>query len=176
MCIRDRRQAVWAAGVAATEKEGMLPGLSSVEAPALPGMSTFDLVAADIAATGVTHGMQPVALLRSRLASAGVVAASDLGSIDDGTRVRVAGVVTHRQRPQTAAGVTFLGMEDETGLMNVMVSPGLWNRQKVLARTARALVVRGIVQNASGAVTLVADRLEKLAVGEALSAGSRDFR
>lgn len=172
----DRRQAVWAAGVAATEKEGMLPGLSSVEAPALPGMSTFDLVAADIAATGVTHGMQPVALLRSRLASAGVVAASDLGSIDDGTRVRVAGVVTHRQRPQTAAGVTFLGMEDETGLMNVMVSPGLWNRQKVLARTARALVVRGIVQNASGAVTLVADRLEKLAVGEALSAGSRDFR
>ena len=172
----DRRQAVWAAGVAATEKEGMLPGLSSVEAPALPGMSTFDLVAADIAATGVTHGMQPVALLRSRLASAGVVAASDLGSIDDGTRVRVAGVVTHRQRPQTAAGVTFLGMEDETGLMNVMVSPGLWNRQKVLARTARALVVRGIVQNASGAVTLVADQLEKLAVGEALSAGSRDFR
>lgn len=172
----SRRQAIWQAGVAATEKKGMLPGLSAINAPALPGMSAFEMMAADLAATGVTPGMQPVALLRDRLDRAGVVPASRLLAVPDGTRIRVAGVVTHRQRPQTASGVTFFGLEDKTGLMNVMVSPGLWRAQKVLVRTAGALVVRGIVQNASGAATVVADRLEPFAPAVALGPGSRDFR
>ena len=115
-------------------------------------------------------------LVRGQLDDAGILTAAALRGVPDGTRVRVAGVVTHRQRPQTASGLTFLGMEDETGLINVMVSAGLWNRQRVLARTSRALVVRGIVRNATGAVTVVADRLEPLAVGEWFSRGSRDFR
>lgn len=172
-----RRQALWQAGVAATEREGMLPGLSSVVAPALPGMNAFELMAADVAATGVTPGVMPVAMVRSALSAQRVVPASELlRGVEDGTRVRVAGVVTHRQHPATAGGVTFLGMEDETGLVNVVISVGLWNKQRVLARTAKALVVRGIVQNASGAVSVVADRLEPLAMGELLSRGSRDFR
>ena len=172
-----RRQALWQAGVAATEREGMLPGLSSVVAPALPGMNAFELMAADVAATGVTPGVMPVAMVRSALSAQGVVPASELlRGVEDGTRVRVAGVITHRQHPATAGGVTFLGMEDETGLVNVVISVGLWNKQRVLARTAKALVVRGIVQNASGAVSVVADRLEPLAMGELLSRGSRDFR
>ena len=171
-----RRQALWQAGVAATEREGMLPGLSSISAPALPGMNAFELMAADVGATGVTPGLMPVEMLRAALTDAGVVCASSLLSVEDGTRVRVAGVVTHRQAPKTAGGVTFLGMEDETGLANIVIPVGLWNRQRVLARTAKALIVRGIVQNASGAASLVADRLEPLAMGEWLSAGSRDFR
>ncbi|MDO5669886.1 MAG: error-prone DNA polymerase [Corynebacterium sp.] len=171
----DRRQALWQAGVAATERAGMLPGLSAIDAPALPGMNAFELMAADITATGVTHDRQPVEMLRSMLIDAGVVPAVDLRTVPDGTRVRVAGVVTHRQRPGTASGLTFLGMEDETGLLNVMVSVGLWKRQAVVARTSKALVVRGIVQNASGAVTVVADHLEPLVMGEWLSRGSRDF-
>lgn len=172
----DRRQALWEAGIAATEREGMLPGLSAVTAPTLPGMNALELMVADIAATGVTHDRQPLEVLRSSLADAGVVTAAALRTVPDGTRVRVAGVVTHRQRPRTASGLTFLGMEDETGLLNVMVSVGLWNRRRTVARTAKALVVCGIVQNASGAVTVVADRLEPLALGEWLSRGSRDFR
>ncbi|NLF92000.1 MAG: error-prone DNA polymerase, partial [Corynebacterium marinum] len=172
----DRRQALWQAGVAATEREGMLPGLSAIESPSLPGMSTFELMVADVAATGVTPRSQPMELVRGQLDDAGILTAAALRGVPDGTRVRVAGVVTHRQRPQTASGLTFLGMEDETGLINVMVSAGLWNRQRVLARTSRALVVRGIVRNATGAVTVVADRLEPLAVGEWFSRGSRDFR
>ena len=172
-----RRQALWQAGVAATEREGMLPGLSSVVAPSLPGMNPFELMAADIAATGVTPGLMPVEMVRAALSAQGVVPAAELlHGVEDGTRVRVAGVITHRQHPATAGGVTFLGMEDETGLINVVISVGLWNKQRVLARTAKALVVRGIVQNASGAVSVVADRLEPLAMGELLSRGSRDFR
>ena len=172
----ERRQAVWAAGIAATERDGMLPGLSGIDAPVLPGMTAFELLAADVAATGVTPDAQPMQLLREHLQREGILRAVDLRSVEDGTRVRVAGVVTHRQRPQTASGLTFLGMEDETGLLNIMVSPGLWKRQRVVARTAHALVVRGIVQNASGAVSVVADRLEQIDVGQWLSRGSRDFR
>ncbi|WKD56952.1 Error-prone DNA polymerase [Corynebacterium capitovis DSM 44611] len=171
----DRRQALWQAGVAATEREGMLPGLSAIAAPALPGMNAFELMAADITATGVTHDAQPMELVRGALLASGICTAADLSRVEDGTRVRVAGVVTHRQRPQTASGVTFFGMEDETGLINVVVSPGLWNRHKVLARTAKALIVRGIVQNETGAVNVVADKFEPLEMGEWLSRGSRDF-
>lgn len=172
----DRRQAMWQAGVAATEREGMLPGLSAISAPSLPGMNAFELMVADIAATGVTPGLMPVEVLREQLGRAGVVPANQLLSVEDGTRIRCAGVVTHRQAPKTAGGVTFFGMEDETGLINVVIPVGLWNRQKVLARTAKALIVRGIIQNASGAASLVADRLEPLEMGEWLSRGSRDFR
>lgn len=170
-----RRQAQWQAGVAATEKEGMLPGMSAVSAPVLPGMNAFELMVADIAATGVTHDKQPLEMVRRQLSQAGVVTAEDLRKVEDGSRVRVAGVVTHRQRPQTASGITFFGLEDETGLINAMVSVGLWESQRKVARTAKVLVIRGKVQNASGAVTVVADRLEELALGQWLSRGSRDF-
>ena len=175
----DRRQALWAAGVAATEHEGMLPGLTVASAPALPGMTEFELAAADLAGTGVTPGEYPVARLRGELDALGVVPAAGLGAVEDSSRVLVAGIVTHRQRPGTAGGVVFLGMEDETGLMNVLCTPGLWNRFRVIATTERALVVRGIAQNASGAVTIVADKLTPLreAVAAPVVAGrSRDFR
>ncbi|MFD5867963.1 error-prone DNA polymerase [Corynebacterium sp. NPDC060344] len=175
----DRRQALWAAGIAATEHEGMLPGLTVASAPALPGMTEFELAAADLAGTGVTPEEYPVARLRGELDALGVVPAAGLGAVEDSSRVLVAGIVTHRQRPGTAGGVVFLGMEDETGLMNVLCTPGLWNRFRTIATTERALVVRGIAQNASGAVTIVADKLTPLrdAVAAPVVAGrSRDFR
>lgn len=171
-----RRRGRWEAGVAATEKDGMLPGVSGIQAPVLPGMTSFELLAADIAATGVTHDRQPVALLRAALDARGIVSADRLLSQRDGARIRVAGIITHRQRPRTASGVTFLGMEDETGLMNIIVPPGLWARQRLLARTAHALVIRGIVQNASGSAAILADLLEPFPAAELLSTGSRDFR
>nr|WP_236684746.1 error-prone DNA polymerase [Corynebacterium uterequi] len=172
----DRRQAQWQAGVAATEKEGMLPGMSAIAAPSLPGMTELELLCADIAATGVTVDRQPMELLRARLDEMGVLRAADQLSVADGTRVRVAGVVTHRQRPKTAGGVTFFGLEDETGLVNLVVPVGLWQRQKAVALSARVLMVRGIVRNANGAATITADRLDDLPVGRWLSRGARDFR
>lgn len=175
----DRRQALWAAGVAATEREGMLPGLTAVHAPALPGMSEFELAAADLAGFGVTPDEYPVAKLRGELDAIGVTTAGALRSTPDGTRVLVGGVVTHRQRPGTAGGVIFLGMEDETGLMNVMCSPGLWEHHRRVAVTERALLVRGIARNAGGAVTVTADRLWPLreaVSGPVIAGRSRDFR
>lgn len=158
----------------------MLPGLSVVDAPALPGMNAFELMVADIATTGVTHDAHPMARLRGALSGRGIVRSADLLLLDDGSRVQIAGVVTHRQRPATASGVTFFGMEDETGLINIVVSTGLWKRQKKLARTAKTLLVRGILRNANGVAQIEADRLSPLPVAqwlaEGTSQGSRDFR
>ncbi|WBT09291.1 error-prone DNA polymerase [Corynebacterium sp. SCR221107] len=176
----DRRQALWQAGVAATEHANMLPGLSVVKAPTLPGMNAFELMVTDIAATGVTHDTHPMARLRAGLRGRGILTGAELREVPDGSRVYVAGVVTHRQRPATASGVTFFGMEDETGLINIVVSVGLWNRQKKLARTAKSLLVRGIVRNANGVAQVEADRLDPLPIAKWLaqgtSQGSRDFR
>ncbi|WKD61880.1 Error-prone DNA polymerase [Corynebacterium ciconiae DSM 44920] len=172
----SRRQAQWVAGVAASEQQGMLPGLSAITAPPLPGMNTFDLMVADVASTGITPSSQPIELIRAELHRRAVVPAEKLLEQEDGSRILVAGVITHRQRPQTASGAVFFGMEDETGLINVVVSPGLWARYRRLARTAKAVIVRGIVRIATGAATVEADKFEPLAIGDMLKLRSRDFR
>jgi error-prone DNA polymerase len=87
--------------------------------------------------------------------------------------VVVAGVVTHRQRPMTAQGTTFMNLEDETGLMNIVVSKGCWARHRVVAREAAAVLVRGRLERAEGVVNVVAEELIPLQVPA--SAASRDF-
>jgi error-prone DNA polymerase len=170
-----RREGLWAAGAAAAERPDRLPGVgSSSHVPTLPGMSDVELAASDVWATGVSPDSYPTQFLRADLDALGVVPAARLLDIRDGTRVLVAGAVTHRQRPATAQGVTFMNLEDETGMVNVVCSVGVWGKHRKLAQTASALMVRGIVQNASGAVTVVADRMEKLSMR--VSSKSRDFR
>jgi error-prone DNA polymerase len=147
---------------------------SSSHIPALPGMSKLELAAADVWATGVSPDSYPTQFLREHLDAIGVVPAARLLEVPDGTRVLVAGAVTHRQRPATAQGVTFVNLEDETGMVNILCSPGLWSRHRRLAQTAPALLIRGQVQNATGAVTVVADRMAKLDMR--VASKSRDFR
>ncbi|MDN5559116.1 MAG: OB-fold nucleic acid binding domain-containing protein, partial [Ruaniaceae bacterium] len=104
----------------------------------------------------------------------GVLTTAAARSAESGSRVKVAGVVTHRQRPHTAKGVTFLSLEDETGLINVVCSAGLWRRYRSLARTSAALIIRGIVESRDGFMNLVADGMEELSL--AVPSRSRDFR
>jgi error-prone DNA polymerase len=171
----SRREGLWAAGAAATQRPDRLPGVgSSSHVPSLPGMSALELAAADVWATGVSPDSHPVQFLRERLEQMGVVPANRLLAVPDGTRILVAGAVTHRQRPATAQGVTFMNLEDETGMVNVLCSRGVWGRHRKLAQTASALVVRGIVQNATGAVTVVADQMR--AMDMRVASRSRDFQ
>lgn len=159
----SRREALWAAGAAATGRPDRLPGVgSSSHIPALPGMSELELAAADVWATGVSPDSYPTQFLRADLDAMGVLPAERLGSVSDGDRVLIAGAVTHRQRPATAQGVTFINLEDETGMVNVLCTPGVWARHRKLAHTAPALLIRGQVQNASGAITVVAERMGRL--------------
>jgi error-prone DNA polymerase len=171
----SRREGLWAAGAAATQRSDRLPGVgSSSHIPALPGMSEVELAAADVWATGISPDSYPTQFLRSDLDEMGVLPADALLSVPDGDRVLIAGAVTHRQRPGTAQGVTFINIEDETGMVNVLCTPGVWARHRKLAQTASALLIRGQIQNASGAVTVVAERLAKLTLK--IGSKSRDFR
>lgn len=177
-----RREALWAAGH--TETEQHLEGIRVAgPPPTLPAMDAVELTLADLWATGVSPEGHPFGHLRPRLRAAGIRSVADLWTDQPGRRLVVAGLVTHRQRPGTASGTTFLNLEDETGLLNVVVSPGLWKRQRRVATHAAGLVVRGILERSEGVVNLVADRLDPLEsiqpdAGAALAARhrSRDFR
>ena len=170
-----RREGLWAAGAAATERPDRLPGVgSSSHVPALPGMTEVELAAADVWATGVSPDSYPTQFLRDDLDAMGVVPADQLLTVPDGSRVLIAGAVTHRQRPATAQGVTFMNIEDETGMVNVLCTPGVWDRHRKLAQTASALLIRGQVQNATGAVTVIAERMGRITMK--VNSRSRDFR
>ena len=114
-------------------------------------MSELELAAADVWATGISPDSYPTQFLRADLDAMGVVPADGCWDrCPTATRVLIAGAVTHRQRPATAQGVTFINLEDETGMVNVLCTPGVWARHRKLAQTAPALLIRGQVQNASG--------------------------
>ncbi|SIR79985.1 error-prone DNA polymerase [Williamsia sterculiae] len=170
----SRRQALWDAGAASAERVDRLPLLGASAAPTLPGFTDVELSAADAWATGVTPSLYPTQFLRPRLDALGVVLADKLLTVPDGSRVLVAGAVTHRQRPATASGVTFVNLEDETGMVNVVCSVGVWSRYRRAAQGATALLIRGRVQNAEGAVTVVAERLQHLDLR--VGSRSRDWR
>lgn len=170
-----RREGLWAAGAAATARPDRLPGVgSSSHVPALPGMTEVELASADVWATGISPDSYPTQFLREDLDAMGVVPADRLLEVPDGSRVLIAGAVTHRQRPATAQGVTFMNIEDETGMVNVLCTPGVWTRHRKLAQTASALLIRGQVQNATGAVTVMAERMGRITLK--VGSRSRDFR
>ena len=170
----DRRAALWAVGAASQTSADRLEGVVlGQRAPRLPGMDPVEEAVADLWATGVAPNGHPTQFLRDELTRRGVVVASDLGRCEE-TRVWVAGVVTHRQRPMTAQGTMFMNLEDETGLVNVVVSKGCWTRYHRVARGAAALLVRGRLERSEGVVNIVAEELVPLSVPA--SAGSRDFR
>ena len=171
----DRRSALWTAGAMTQTAADRLPGIvTGDKAPNLPRMSPAELSHSDLWATGIAPDGHPTVFVRSELSESGVVTAAGLVDRSDGERVLVGGVVTHRQRPPTAGGVTFLSLEDETGLINVVVSSGCWQRYKNAALGASALLIRGRLEKAEGVINVVADKLQPLTVG--IAPASRDFR
>jgi error-prone DNA polymerase len=178
----DRRSALWTAGFA--EGADHLPGTTPAPAaPTLPGMSEPEITLADLWATGVSPERHPVEHLREELRRAGVRSVAELADAESGRRVHVGGLVTHRQRPGTAMGVTFLNLEDETGMLNVVCSIGVMKAHRQAARNKVAVVVRGRLERNEGVTNLVADRVEGIDVvvpgaGAVLQAraSSRDFR
>jgi error-prone DNA polymerase len=171
----ERRAALWAAGAVAQARADRLPGTAvGAEAPRLPGMSPVELGAADLWATGLSSDSHPVQFARERLDELGAVAAEGLAVVPPGSRVLVGGVVTHRQRPATASGTTFLNIEDETGLINVICSKGVWARYRRVGRSAAALLVRGRLERVEGVINVIADQLRPLPLAAATR--SRDFR
>jgi error-prone DNA polymerase len=178
----DRREALWMSGYA--ESDTQLPGTTPTPPPpTLPGMSEEELTLADLWATKISPERHPVEHLRDDLGAAGILPITELWQTEPGRRVRVAGLITHRQRPGTALGITFLNLEDETGMLNVICSQGVMRAHRQAARNRVAVIIRGKVERNDGVVNLVADQVVPLDVlvpgaGAALQVrqSSRDFR
>ncbi len=166
-----RREGIWAAGALAEidpERLALSPG---VEAPTLLGMSDEESHRADLWATGVSV-RHPMSFVRDRLGDC-LTAAEALELQRNNSRVRVAGVVTHRQRPGTAKGVYFLNLEDETGLLNIVVLPEVWAKHRHVVRKSPALIIAGRLEFYDGVTNIVARDFEPIGIQ---TVRSRDFR
>ncbi len=172
-----RRQAHWvAAGV--PQAAGVLRE-ARLDEPALqfPPPGEGEDIIADYASLGLSLGRHPLALLRQRLLGLGLLTAAALHARPHGSRARAAGLVTCRQRPETASGVMFLTLEDETGCVNVVLWRDLIERQRRELLGARLLAVEGILERDGEVVHLIARRLlDYSALLGRLQAQSRDFR
>ncbi|HJF75636.1 MAG TPA: error-prone DNA polymerase [Brevibacterium linens] len=171
----DRRQALWLAGGVAGAHPGLLPGTASVDsAPTLPAMDAFDVTLAELFSTGITVDGYPTEILRESLIARGYSSTADAAAAADGTRMTVAAIVTHRQRPATASGITFINLEDEFGMLNVVATAGLMKRFRTVATSRNALVVTGLIQRGGDVVSLYAHKLIPLEVQ--LPTKARNFR
>ncbi len=171
-----RHEASWLA-LGAEAPSGALALPAAAEATvALPRPSAAQEIMADYAGLSLSTTHHPLLLLRERLRAAGITRGLDLRALADGTRVRVAGLVTHLQQPGTASGVVFLSLEDETGIVNVILWPQVFEAQRAPALAASLLVVHGSLQNQHGVTHVVArsllDRSHWLA---GMERRSRDF-
>jgi error-prone DNA polymerase len=172
----DRRQALWKAGHLANEHPRFLPhSATNLTMPVLQPMSDQETMRANRVFTGVSPGDHPLRYWRPHLHAQGVIQVAQLAKYEPSRRVWVAGLITHRQRPATAMGVTFLNVEDETGLLNVICGVGFWKRHRVVLRDSAAVIIRGILERSpEGVTSVVADAVEALESG--VPEDSRNFR
>lgn len=170
----DRRAALWRLGVAApgvdlgrgTLAQGtqLSLALDVGAAPALPKLDRWGAMLADYATTGLTAA-HPLALLRDGLLARGAVTAAQLRAVEHGERVVVGGLTVARQRPGTASGIVFLLLEDETGTINLVVKPEVYERDRLAIRTEPLLVAEGILERhpaAAGGINVLVRRVRAL--------------
>ena len=165
--IEHRRDALWQ-----VERAGKLEGpllrqnsewlREGSEVLPLQRMNIEERLVADYAGTGLTVGRHPMYYRRSELRRQGVLSAEELRRCKDGELVRTGGCVIARQRPGTAKGFIFLSMEDETGIANVIVTPDLYERERMTVVRCKFLLVEGVLQNQDGVIHVKAKRLAAL--------------
>ena len=161
---QPRRETLWAVGAVAGTRPDHLPGTTpGTQAPPLPPLTFEEQTFAELWAgqNAVAHPMHPI---RAHLADLGVIEADKLGQLRHGQLVRIAGLVTHRQRPPTANGICFLNIEDPTGMINVIVPAKTWAALDRRTRYAGALLIYGTVEAQDGSVNVLAGRLTPLVV------------
>jgi error-prone DNA polymerase len=171
-----RRDALWKASRASQPVGDLLNTLpeSAPKAPLRP-MTVEERLVADSIGTGMTIGKHPMAYRRIEMDKMRVTPAAGLPSIVNGRTVRVAGNVIVRQRPGTAKGITFMSLEDETGITNVVIMPDLFEQQRREILTHPWVMVEGRIQNVDSVIHILAERVSPLANPLEISTGSHDF-
>ena len=175
--VEHRRDAIWQIEQVSRPVGPLLQHSEAAPQPSrspLLKMKTDERLVADYSGTGLTTGPHPMAYRRRELKGMGVSSALDLRHQPDGRRVIAAGSVIARQRPGTAQGFIFLSMEDETGISNIIITPQLYERERVLVTRGRFLKVYGKLQNQDGVVHVKAESLEHLHAA-AIEVRSHDF-
>jgi error-prone DNA polymerase len=169
-----RRDALWQAQRAILPVGPLLEPLEETGQPSpLAAMNVDERLWADYRGTGLTIGRHPMAHRRAEMDALGVTRAIDLANVPNGRIVRIAGSVIVRQRPGTAKGFVFLSMEDETGIMNAIITPPTFDRFKFEVLGEPFLIIKGVLQNLDGVISVKAAFIEGMRAGA--SAESHDF-
>jgi error-prone DNA polymerase len=176
----NRQAALWQALGQETraKNQPLLAAMTDDDEPTadLPPMPMIDQVFADYRMSGLSLKGHPISFFRPQLDQLSVTRSGDLEKLHDGRHLRVAGLVLLRQRPGTARGITFVTLEDETGLANLVLRPEIWERYYSVARTSPAWIAHGALESREGVIHIVANRLEDLSTRlAALKIRSRDF-
>jgi error-prone DNA polymerase len=170
-----RRDALWEAARAARPAGPLFAALEEPggDSPLAP-MTSAERLSADYAGTGVTVGPHPMAYVRPAMNTQRVTRAADLARKSNGRAVHVAGCVIVRQRPATASGFVFLSLEDETGIINVIVPPDVFAAYRLVLVEQPFLLIDGRLQRQDGVVSVKAERLAPLEVAQVAEV-SHDF-
>ncbi len=170
-----RRDALWQVERAVRHSGPLLDSQLELDTKSpLRPMNNEERLVADFRGTGLTVGPHPMAYHRARMDALDIHKASELSRVPNGRRARVAGCVIARQRPGTAKGFLFLSLEDETGVANAIVTPDLFQKNRLLLTSAQFLIVEGILQNLDHVISVKAERVLPLWVTEA-ETSSHDF-
>ena len=170
-----RRDALWQVERAVRHPGPLLEGIHELDQSSpLKTMTNEERLVADFRGTGLTVGPHPMTYHRAEMNRRGVRAAIDLPKMQNGKFVKTAGCVIARQRPGTAHGFVFLSLEDETGIANAIVTPDLFEQNRLLLVSERFLLVEGMLQNIDNVVSVKASRVLPLDVTEAQTL-SHDF-
>jgi error-prone DNA polymerase len=174
--IGHRRDAVWQVEEAVRPVGPLLKphrGQYQASSP-LRQMTTEERLSADYSGTGLTVGQHPLHYRRKELQAMKVLTSSELRNYKHGEYVRSAGCVIARQRPGTAKGFIFISMEDETGIANVIITPDLYERERVVVTRSKFVLVEGALQNQDGVIHIKAKHIQPLAFSN-LEVRSHDF-
>jgi error-prone DNA polymerase len=169
--VPERREALWRVGVTANGRGGArrtqlaLP-IEPPQAPPLTRLGDWGELIADYRSTGIALGKHPMELMRPGIDPA-LRSSTDLERIDDGSTVEVAGMVVARQRPGTAKGIVFMTLEDEGGIINVIVPKRVYERHRATVRSAVIVRARGRLERREGVVNVLVESVEPLERGEA---------
>ncbi len=173
---RQRRGALWQAQLALQPVGELLEGAADdgVASPLAP-MTGRQRTFADFLNSGVTIGKHPMAHHREQMRNLGAMDAATAKAQRDGMILTVAGCVITRQRPGTAKGFVFLSLEDETGVVNIIVQPTLFDRYRDACSNAPYLIIKGVLQSMSGVVSVKAGEVRELHLAQAAVMESHDF-
>jgi error-prone DNA polymerase len=177
--VDHRRDALWQVEEAGRPVGPLLRGIaqtwqSGSQSKPLVAMTTDERLTADYAGVGLTTGPHPMAYHRAALRANNILSAMNLTACRSNASIHIAGCVIARQRPGTAKGFVFLSLEDETGIANIILTPGVFERDRLIVTRNRFLLISGTVQNTDGVIHVKAQYLEPLKVTDA-PVSSHDF-